>query len=307
MTSWQIEALGTHWQLIVWDENAFDKVEFKTKVEHLQKEVLDITKQFEKTYSRFLPGSLVTKLNKDFILENPPRELLQMLECGEKLRLASGGYFDLCIAQTLNRIGYASFETEASLLNPKVEFQSQSDSKITFSPNKLQLKPGFGLDLGGIGKGFLVDKLAAIFPNLGFEYFLINAGGDIFGTTDSSGQGIECLLENPSELTESIGTIIIKNQAIASSSSNRRRWSFNLHETKHHLIDPWTSDSKQTEILAVYTQAPTCLEADLGSTAIFVSPLQFWPAIKDLLNLEFLVVKIDESYWQTAGYAGELY
>ena len=304
--NWQIQALGTHWQFLVW------QVDFKnlTLVE-LQTHSEQTIQNFEQKYSRFRPNSLVSQLNSKRRLINPDLEILQMLELGEKLKDASGGYFDLCVGQDLIKIGYGHIKIDSqNSIKKNVKDQTSSNfhnnSHIKFGAKQVLLKNSYHLDLGGIGKGFLVDKLAKQFKDLGFASFLINGGGDVFASNQGNDQSVECLLENPFDSSEAIGRIMIKETAIASSSSNRRQWGVG-NQTKHHLINPFTGDSKVTTILAVYTQAKNCTHADLGSTAIFVSPPEFWAKIQVLLNLEFLVVFQDGSYQRSQAYSGQLF
>jgi thiamine biosynthesis lipoprotein len=74
--------------------------------------------------------------------------------------------------------------------------------------------PGIGIDLGGIAKGFAVDCAIAVLKEQGVPVGLVNAGGDLaaFG-----GKPAIVHLRDPRDPCKLIGSVAIKNQALASS------------------------------------------------------------------------------------------
>ena len=236
----QIEffALGTKWWLSTTDSIS------STNWQQISDQSQQIVWKFNNLYSRFLETSLVGRLNKNKVIENFDLEFLQMIVLGQKVKQISGGYFDISLGNDLNRIGYdssfnfsdgvMSFDFKSSdknLTETKTDYPDLCDDifkQITSST--IEIYPDFQIDLGGLGKGWLVDKLVEFFRLHSLKNFTINGGGDIFST------GGQFYLENPFDTTESIGTIELNNSAIACSSSNKRRF----ENDNHHLINPKT-------------------------------------------------------------------
>lgn len=125
---------------------------------------------------------------------------------------------------------------------------------------------GRGIDLGGIGKGYLIDKLAKeLQEKFSLKYFLINGGGDMYGTSDNEKE-IKVYLQHPIESYSFIGSIKIKNQAFCCSSSFKRCWAINGVEY-NHFVDT----KKENLILASsYVVAPTATEADVYATVLCI-------------------------------------
>ena len=90
----------------------------------------------------------------------------------------------------------------------------------------IELEPGTRLDLGGIGKGYAVDRVAELLAVAG--PCLVNAGGDLAVRGGSWPVGV----------TDEL-TLELTRGGIATSGRDRRRWIRNGEE-RHHLIDPAT-------------------------------------------------------------------
>lgn len=144
------------------------------------------------------------------------------------MTVASGGTFNLFIKDALIRKGYG---VGAS---PQSEEQSK-ESDFIITENEITLTGTQSIDLGGIGKGYLIDIIANIVRDTyHVEQFLINGGGDMYGTHDN-GNAIVVYLQHPKDREMIIGSLAIKNQSFCSSSSYVRTWVKN-GETKNHFV-----------------------------------------------------------------------
>ena len=125
--------------------------------------------------------------------------------------------------------------------------------------SRIELEPGFRLDLGGIAKGYAVDRALAQLSPAGS--CLVNAGGDLAGGGRLWPVGVETA---DGELT-----LGLENGALATSGRDRRRWQRNGREL-HHLIDPATGMSAEGEFLRVTVLAPTAVDAEVLAKAAFL-------------------------------------
>lgn len=266
------EGLGSQWWIIFPDDSN----------PLLGRQINQEIDRFEKTYSRFLPSSLIGRINYERHLDSPPIELLDILTKCEEMRLISDGYFNVGIGASLERLGYGAdytFKAGEPLIRPGSAFSELSSKRISLAPNAQ-------IDLGGIGKGWLIDQLALICTSTSTHNFLINGGGDI-----RVGQEPQRLtLEHPFDVSLEIGTITIRDQAVAASGSGKRRWVDQTDgKMHHHLVDPYTGSSSNTKA-ATYTLGPTATIADVASTILYLIPEQKIDHVASLLGVEFLLV-----------------
>lgn len=263
----------------------------------ISNKVINIVKEFEDSYSRFKDTSLIGKLNIEKSLKNPPLELIQMIKMAQDLKDVTLGSFDIMVGKRLSDNGY---DKELSFKN-KIS-NNNLNKLVSFSKKQIVLQENGLMDLGGIGKGFLIDKVSSYLTSEQINNFVVNAGGDIFCKSENFNK---FYLENPFDNSQAIGEIDLKNGGIACSSSSKRNWKSGTRQF-HHLID-MNSGESVNEIAAVFTYGKNALNTDLGSTAIFVSDSKCWFNISKFLDIEFLVVFSDGKYFQTENYPGRMY
>ena len=111
-----------------------------------------------------------------------------------------------------------------------------------------RLAPGTAIDLGGIAKGWMADRLA---DRLGANC-LVNLCGDLFARgPGETGEGW------PVGFGER--TVLLKDMAAATSGVTKRMWGPGLH----HLIDPRTARPAQTDLNEVSVLASTATDAEI--------------------------------------------
>lgn len=128
---------------------------------------------------------------------------------------------------------------------------------LAVCPGRARLEPGCGLDLGGIAKGWMADRLAAqLGPNA-----LANLGGDLRATGPGPvGDGWPVGVAGK--------TLMLIDQGAATSSVRRRRWG-----DLHHLVDPRTGLPSRSGLEQVSVVAATGCEAEIvAKTALLLGP-----------------------------------
>jgi len=237
-------------------------------------EMVKIITDFEQAFSRFKDDSEISQLNSANDTFVASSELINMLLLAKKYNQITEGIFDPTILQSLESLGYKkSFPFTDS------NDTSQERSEINFQrviideDNKTISKPaGLKIDLGGIGKGFLVDKLVAVIKEKGYESFWISAGGDMYlrGLTETN-EAHQVAVQNPLELNKDITHIQVPESGIAVATSGiaKRQWTKN-GRTYHHLIDPRTGLSTDNNLLAVTITADSVVKADIFAKTVFI-------------------------------------
>ncbi|MBE3518865.1 MAG: FAD:protein FMN transferase [Firmicutes bacterium] len=104
--------------------------------------------------------------------------------------------------------------------------------------------PGMGLDLGGIAKGYAVDKIVSVLRKNGVTSFLINAGGNVYVSGRKPGDalwrvGITDPLADPSGTETYLGIFTGTDISVVSSGDYQRYFEVN-GVRYHHILDPKT-------------------------------------------------------------------
>ena len=255
-----IDALGTQFFIEIFDTEASPQ-----KLDAAHGSIQLLLSAFENNYSRFKDSSLVTKLNTDRELLHPPAEFVTLLNLGLKLYSDTDGIFNLLIGETLNARGYDAQYSFAAKTEPATI--PNPNEVITITEGKITLSSG-QIDLGGYGKGYVIDLIAEhLQTKYGLEYFLINGGGDMYGTSDNR-VPITVYLEHPTETQTYIGSTTILYCGFAASSPHKRRWKSG-EKTYHHIVDP--RNEKKLPLDATFITAPTALLADVYATVTILA------------------------------------
>jgi thiamine biosynthesis lipoprotein len=128
------------------------------------------------------------------------------------------------------------------------------------------LPEGVHLDLGGIAKGWTVDRAAEEVQGI-LPWVVVNAGGDLRLAGDAD--PIEVAIEDPEHPDEELMRTTLHGGALATSSVCKRAWGEDLH----HVIDPASGRPAATEVLQATVWARTCAEAEVAAThALLLGP-----------------------------------
>ncbi len=248
--------------------------------------------RIEQAFSRFLEGNQLHALNSQVGLwTEVSEELYKLIEFGERVKLRTGGAFDLSVKSILEGWGYdKSYSLEEGAAGHTGSLE-MADGRVKLSAP---------IELGGLGKGYAIDRMDSFLQD--FSNVCINAGGDMrVRGVDWEGKAWRIVFEHPTDISQGIGYVDTSNLALACSSPSRRAW-----RNRHHLVDA-RSGEPAADMLAVYTQSESALLADTYSTALFV--LGFEKAKELLLNspVEALLVGKDGTAYRSAGFKGELF
>ena len=130
-------------------------------------------------------------------------------------------------------------------------------------------RPDVRVHLGGIGKGYAVDRAVAILRAAGLRDFMVQAGGDLYvggragdtpwrlGIQDPRGSG-----------GEPFATVEVADATFSTSGDYERFFDYR-GVRYHHLIDPGTAAPRRTAVHSVTVLGDTTINADAASTAVF--------------------------------------
>ncbi len=186
----------------------------------------------------------------------------------------SGGLFDITIGAVSSLWGFngeREVEIPDSLtLDSLLKFVNYKNIELNYSDTTVFLKlSGMELDLGGIAKGYAIDRGAAILRSMDVNNFILNAGGDIYasGRKDKNMKWTVGV-KDPRDPSGIIADFKIENFAAATSGDYER---FKIIDgvRYHHILNPFTGfPGKLSESATVL--APTAEKADALATYLFL-------------------------------------
>ncbi len=220
--------------------------------------------RLEQVLSRFRDDSELSALNREGRLETASPDLVRVVELALAGRESTGGRFDPTVHDAVVAAGYdRSFEQ----LGPEGESgaaagacvdstQTACGGGFRIDGSAIELEAGTHLDLGGIGKGYAVDRVADLLSQYG--PCLVNAGGDLAVRGGSWPVGV----------TDEL-TLELTRGGMATSGRDRRRWRRDGEE-RHHLIDPATGRPAAGAPLRVTVVAESAAAAEVAAKAAFL-------------------------------------
>jgi len=256
-------------------------------------------------FSRFEPSSPVSFLNREGYLKDAPPEVLQVLQASFHYNTISNGAFDITVLPILDLLE----QSFASTGQPPSPEEIDRIGTLVGS-HHLQIResslfftrPGMGITLDSIAKGFIVDRIMAVLREQEIRHGLVNAGGDIAvlgGKGDNKPWRIA--IQDPRHQSQSIDILTLYTGSVATSGSYEVF--FDQEKLYHHLISP-SLTLPANENISVSVQASSVMEADALATAVFVMGAE--PGKKFLTSqrsVEGLIVSSDNkrfssSRWQ---------
>ncbi len=262
----------------------------------------EVFAEWEQTLSRFLPTSELSQLNQQ---AGQPVIVSQLLFTVLRTALAAAqetdGLYDPTLLPQLLAAGYDRSFSELPEQRPARQTRSQPGGdwrKIQLEPalRGFTLPPGCGLDFGGIANGMAVDAVLARLQETGIEPALVNAGGDLAVLGLPPGYSAWPIAVQGKDDT---WMIPLHHGALATSSVARRRWRQGT-QTSHHLLDPRTGESIQSQLWSVTVAAGRCMQAEVATKAVFLLGLLQGKTFLVEHALAGLLVQDDNS-WIAAG------
>ena len=224
-------------------------------------------------WSRFLDDSELSRLN------NSPGQATDVTP--ETLRMLTEmvwgysrtkGAFDPTVLPALLAEGYTS-----SLVTPGLE----THIPITSSPrgnfsavdirgSQVTLPVGTTLDSGGVGKGLAADMAVEMAVAGGALGALVEVGGDlrVEGVSPRADKW-RLAIENPYDRSQRLSIVELHHHGLATSTVTKRRFEVGGRET-HHIIDPTTLRSAESDTVQASVIAPTAAQAEMWTKVAFV-------------------------------------
>lgn len=229
---------------------------------------------FESKFSRFRPDSVVSAINRGAggSWVDVDEETGRMLDLADQVYQQSDGAVDATMLPLLRVWNWKEAHTDLpSKPAVKAALDLTGWHKVERRGSAVRLPvAGMGLDFGGFGKEYAVDQVAKLARAKGIENALIDFGRDIFALGGNGGHPFWHIgIEDGNNPGNCWGGLAVNGQAVCSSGDYQRF--FTLAGTRYgHILDPRTGWPVSNGMRAVTVVAPSCLQAGIYSTAVFV-------------------------------------
>ncbi len=250
-----------------------------------------LVRDIESRLSRFRADSSLTRLNQERAADDAL--LAAVVTAALQFREATGAVFDPGIGAALISAGYdRSFECLSVTPSREPRVPDGRRPSVTVEGSRVRLEGEGSLDLGGIGKGWAVDRVAEHLEAHGVDRYLVDGGGDLrAGRTPAApwpvgvGDGLVAWL-GPG--------------AVATSSIERRRWTDGAGHPAHHVIDTSTNAPAFRGLRTAVVTHRLTTTADVLATTLLAGGPACISAV-GALGGEALMKDMDGSWWMTPG------
>ena len=240
--------------------------------------VMEEMRRIDALMSHYKPDSQLSHINQRAALEpvQVDAELFDLIKQSTHFSEITLGAFDITYASVGYLYNYPLHvhptEDQIKVALPAVNWRNlQFDAAhhtIRFG------HPGMRIDLGGIAKGYAVDRGVAILKARGIEHALVTAGGDSRLLGDRLGRPWLVSIAHPDEPhnPDKVVTRIPLSDAAVSTSGDYERYFDEDGVRYHHIIDPHTGHSAN-KVRSATIIGPTATQTDgLSKTAFVLGP-----------------------------------
>ncbi|RKY03185.1 FAD:protein FMN transferase [Candidatus Poribacteria bacterium] len=291
------ELMGTWINVTVYSESA-------SQARRAIDRAFEEMERVDRLMSTYKEDSEVSRLNRDGFLKNPSPDLRFVIERSLYYSKISNGAFDITVQPILKLYSH----TFKDLGRPPTEEEIEEAMKlvgyenVVLDGNEIRFRrKGVMITLGGIAKGYAIDKAIEAIRECGIRSALVNAGGDVRAIgLKPGGEKWRIALQNPRNEEEYITVMFISDKAVATSGDYERY--FDPNKKYHHIINPKTGRSA-VELISVTVIADKAIDADALATSAFVlGPEEGLKLIERIKGAEGLLITRDRRIIRSSGF-----
>jgi thiamine biosynthesis lipoprotein len=282
--------MGTRITVELWADD-------KDKAEQAIDALLDEMRHIDDSMSTYKPTSEVSQVNNK-AAQGPMRiskELFDLLVTAKQYSVITDGAFDITYAS----VGYLydfrkhvhPNEAQIDKALPAVNFRhvllDPKNQTVQFS------QKGVRIDLGGIAKGYSVDRGIDVLKAHGFTHMYVSAGGDSRIVGDRFGKPWMVGIRDPRKGEGEVITRIPLVDAAISTSGDYERFFEEDGVRYHHIIDPHTGHSA-SKVRSATVIGPYATRTDgLSKTAFVLGPEKAMEIYNRIDDIDAIIVKLD--------------
>lgn len=247
-------------------------------------------------------SSEIYKVNSERTAE-VSEDTAELLKAALSISDSTDGVFDISIAPVMDLWGFYGQQFHVPTSEAIESALSDVDwHGISLKGNTVSLQDGVQIDLGGIAKGFLSNRIMEIYRENGIESGLVSLGGNVqvLGTKPDGSQWT-IAIQDPDDETAYAGTIKASDKAVITSGSYQRFFEENGVKY-HHIIDPKTGYPAKSGVTSVTIVSEDGTMADGLSTSLFImgvdKGIEYWRSHE---GFDAVFITEDEKVYVTEG------
>jgi FAD:protein FMN transferase len=282
--------MGTRITVELWADD-------KEKADQAIDAVLQEMRHIDDSMSTYKPTSEVSQVNAK-AADGPMRiskELFDLLTTAKEYSVITDGAFDITYASVGYMYDFRKHvrpdEAQIDKALPAVDFRH-----VLLDPKNLTVQfsqKGVRIDLGGIAKGYSVDRGIDVLKSLGFTRAYVSAGGDSRIIGDRFGKPWMVGIRDPRKGSGEVITRIPLVDAAISTSGDYERFFEENGVRYHHIIDPHTGHSA-SKVRSATVIGPYATRTDgLSKTAFVLGPEKAMEIYNRIDDIDAIIVKLD--------------
>lgn len=172
-----------------------------------------------------------------------PAELAQIIGRAKALHEATGGAFDISFYSAGKLWDFKASDPkvpDADAIHAALINIDASRIGVDPATGQIDLPTGMAIDLGGIAKGYGVDRAMSVIMEHGVEHAMVNAGGDLKALGLNGNEPWELAVKHPRNASRALASIRLSNQCLVTSGDYERFFKQD-GRVYHHIFDPRTA------------------------------------------------------------------
>lgn len=265
-------------------------------------ECFKLCDKYEKMFSTTIPDSDISLINsnsKNGEYTTVSNETIELLTKSIEYCELSNGKFDITIGKLTSLWDFGA-TTDQNIPNAS-DLEKYADKvgyeQIKIDGNKvLLINPDISLDLGGVAKGFIADKLKEYLLSKGVKQGIINLGGNVLLIgSKKNNENYNIGIQYPFESEGSTITVVSAKDKSIVTSGIYERYFYKDNILYHHILDSQTGYPINNDLLSVTIISSKSIDGDILSTTAFVNGLE--DGIKLIEKLDGIeAIFIDKDY-----------
>jgi thiamine biosynthesis lipoprotein len=281
--------MGTNIDVEIWHDDA-------TKGNAAIDAVMDEMRRIDTLMSHYKPESELSQINTRGVKEAVvvDRELFDLIKLSVQFSEITDGAFDITYASVGYLYDYRKHvkptESQIEKALPGVNYRhlilDEKKHSVKFA------QAGMRIDLGGIAKGYAVDRGIALLQSRGVQHAVVTAGGDTRIIGDRMGRPWVVGIRHPDDKSKTVLRLPLTDTAMSTSGDYERYFDEN-GQRYHHIIDPKTGHSA-SKVRSATILGPTAVQTDgLSKTAFVLGADKALEIIERLPDFDAIFVRPD--------------
>jgi thiamine biosynthesis lipoprotein len=291
--------LGTVVTLIIYDKNA----------EELMDGAMLEIERLENLLSGNIEESDISRINSAAGIETVEvsAETHEVITKGIEYYETSSGLFDISIGPLVDLWGIGTTNARVPTQDEINIAMANIDIDAIISDGKrvILLNEGMKIEVGGIAKGYIADRVAEYLKENGCDGAIINLGGNVLTVGEKpDGTKWRIGIQNPFEPTGTyIRVVEVEEMSVVTSGSYERFFTED-GITYHHILDPNTGYPVETDIAGVSIISSKSVDGDGLSTTVFALGYEKGISLIELISgVECIIILKDGNIQYSSGIA----